>query len=120
MTNCPGLQFSFLPSCYLVKCRCFQAFSVRNVVQNEMQRLNDLKERVLYKITMLEVLLPPLNRRLNQSLSHLKTIQFFLDNQAWELSEMVINFCRYNLVLANRFPVRALWAEIKGNWWLKG
>ncbi|XP_066156277.1 uncharacterized protein prom isoform X2 [Euwallacea fornicatus] len=65
------------------------AFSVRNVAQDTMQRRNDLRSRILYKITMLEVLLPPLNRRVDQSLSHLKTIQFFLDHQGSNLSEMV-------------------------------
>ncbi|XP_066248554.1 uncharacterized protein prom [Euwallacea similis] len=65
------------------------AFSVRNVAQDTMQRRNDLRSRILYKITMLEVLLPPLNRRVDQSLSHLKTIQFFLDHQGTNLSEMV-------------------------------
>ncbi|KAL1488314.1 hypothetical protein ABEB36_014793 [Hypothenemus hampei] len=65
------------------------AFSVRNVVQQEMQKLNDLRGRILYKVTTLEVLLPPLNGKVNQSLSHLKTIQFFLDNQGWKISESV-------------------------------
>lgn len=63
------------------------AFSLRKIVHNEMQRLNDIRGRILYKITTLEVLLPPLNRQVNQSLSHLKTIQFFLDNQGWQVAE---------------------------------
>lgn len=68
---------------------CFQAFSVRNAVQTSQQRLNEFRGNILYKITILEVLLPPLNGRLHQSLSHLKTVQFFLDNQAWTRSERV-------------------------------
>ncbi|ERL94925.1 hypothetical protein D910_12197 [Dendroctonus ponderosae] len=63
------------------------AFSVRNIVQNSVQRLNGLRGNILYKITMLEVLQPPLNGCLHRSLSHLKTVQFFLDNQAWTISE---------------------------------
>uniref|UniRef100_A0AAR5PY24 Prominin n=1 Tax=Dendroctonus ponderosae TaxID=77166 RepID=A0AAR5PY24_DENPD len=65
----------------------YLAFSVRNIVQNSVQRLNGLRGNILYKITMLEVLLPPLNGRLHRSLSHLKTVQFFLDNHAWTISE---------------------------------
>ncbi|KAH1029058.1 hypothetical protein HUJ05_002359 [Dendroctonus ponderosae] len=65
----------------------YLAFSVRNIVQNSVQRLNGLRGNILYKITMLEVLQPPLNGCLHRSLSHLKTVQFFLDNQAWTISE---------------------------------
>ncbi|KAJ8937871.1 hypothetical protein NQ314_011674 [Rhamnusium bicolor] len=63
------------------------AFVVRKVVRNEMQKLSEIRNRMLYKITTLEVLLPPLNRQANQSLSHLKTIQYFLDNEGWQISE---------------------------------
>ncbi|XP_049820384.1 prominin-1 isoform X2 [Aethina tumida] len=63
------------------------AFMVRKVVQMEMQRLVDIRNRILFKVTALEVLLLPLNKQANQSLSHLKTIQFFLDNQGWQIAE---------------------------------
>ncbi|CAH1126016.1 unnamed protein product [Ceutorhynchus assimilis] len=65
------------------------AFSMRKLVQTEMQRLNDLRGRILYKITSLEVLLPTLNAQVNQSLSQLETIQIFLDNQGSEISQKV-------------------------------
>lgn len=65
------------------------AFMVRKVVQMEMQRLVDIRNRILFKVTALEVLLLPLNKQANQSLSHLKTIQFFLDNQGWQIAEKV-------------------------------
>ncbi|XP_030751717.1 prominin-2 [Sitophilus oryzae] len=63
------------------------AFSVRKLAQNELQKLNEARGRILYKVTTLEVVLPPLNRRVNQSLSHLKTIRFFLDNRAWQIAQ---------------------------------
>ncbi|KAJ8979602.1 hypothetical protein NQ317_019490 [Molorchus minor] len=77
----------------------FTAFITRNatinvaevlsgkVVHNEVQKLVEIRNRILYKITALEVLLPPLNKQVNQSLSHLKTIQYFLDNQGWKIAE---------------------------------
>ncbi|KAJ8922086.1 hypothetical protein NQ315_008727 [Exocentrus adspersus] len=65
------------------------AFSVRRVVHNELRRLAELRNRILYQITTLEVLLPPLSKQVNQSLSHLKDVQYFLDNEAWQVSERV-------------------------------
>ncbi|CAH0552996.1 unnamed protein product [Brassicogethes aeneus] len=63
------------------------AYMVRKAVQTEMQKLVDIRNRMIFKITALEVLLVPLNKQANQSLSHLKTIQFFLDNQGWQIAD---------------------------------
>ncbi|XP_076275431.1 prominin isoform X3 [Rhynchophorus ferrugineus] len=63
------------------------AFSMRRISHNELQKLNEIRGRVLYKVTALEVLLPPLNRRANQSLSHLKTVRLFLDNRALQIGQ---------------------------------
>lgn len=65
------------------------AFTVRRVVHNELLRLAEIQSRILFKITTLEVLLPPLHRQVNQSLEHLKAIQYFIDNESWLISERV-------------------------------
>lgn len=65
------------------------AFSVKNLIRNELQKLSNIKNSILLKITMLEVLLPPLGKQANQSLAHLKSIQYFLDNEGWKLAEKV-------------------------------
>lgn len=65
------------------------AFVVRKIILNELQKLIDLKNSILLKITMLELLLPPLGKQANQSLVHLKTIQYFLDTEGWKVAEGV-------------------------------
>ncbi|XP_018569724.1 prominin-2, partial [Anoplophora glabripennis] len=63
------------------------AFTVRRVINNELRKLVEIQNRMLYKITTLEVLLPPLHRQVNQTLSHLTAVQYFLDNESWQISE---------------------------------
>lgn len=65
------------------------AFTVRNVIKNQLEKLTAIKNAILLKITMLEILLPPLGKQANQSLAHLKTIQYFLDNKGREVAEKV-------------------------------
>lgn len=65
------------------------AFTVRKVISNEVERLKQIKYNIMYKITTLEVLLPPLNKQANHSLVHMKSIQYFLDNQSWQIAERV-------------------------------
>lgn len=66
------------------------AFSMRKVILNELQKLTELKNGILLKITMLEVLLPPLVAQANRSLQHLQHIQYFLDNERRKVAEKVI------------------------------
>lgn len=41
----------------------------------------------MYQMTTLEVELAPLQRQVNQSLSHLKTIQYFVDKQGTTMAD---------------------------------
>ncbi|KAG5884954.1 hypothetical protein JTB14_026552 [Gonioctena quinquepunctata] len=66
------------------------AFSVRKVVQHEVQSLNQIKDAILYKLTTLEVLLPPLHRLADRSLLNLKGIQYFLNNQGQGVKDRVL------------------------------
>lgn len=47
---------------------------------------------LVYQLTTLEVQLQPLQRQVNQSLSHLKTIQYYIDNQGEKIAQMVRNY----------------------------
>lgn len=67
------------------------AFSVRKVIHKELQKLTEIKNAILLKITMLELLLPPVGRQANQTLAHLKTIQYFLDHEGSQVAEKVRN-----------------------------
>ncbi|CAH1989978.1 unnamed protein product [Acanthoscelides obtectus] len=75
------------------------AHSVRQIINNELHQLKKIKSDVLYKITMLEILLPPLNRQVNQSLRDLQRIQSYLDNEERELEKQ--NRKRYSDRLQN-------------------
>jgi hypothetical protein len=57
------------------------AAALRRIIQKEAARLSDLRDSILYKLTALEVFIHPLSRQANRSLSHLKDVQFFLDNR---------------------------------------
>ncbi|XP_050296756.1 prominin-2 isoform X2 [Anthonomus grandis grandis] len=93
------------------------AFLVRQILQNEIQMLNELRGKILYKITTLEVLLPPLNKKFIDSLTHLKSIQFFLDNdEAVVISErkkrQFISTLEYYLKDLYDYNVKKLTKEI--------
>nr|CAD7404563.1 unnamed protein product [Timema cristinae] len=57
------------------------ASRTRRLVVSHIQPLEQRKEDLVYQLTALEVQINPLQRQVNQSLSHLKTIQYFINNQ---------------------------------------
>ncbi|XP_069704773.1 prominin-1-A [Periplaneta americana] len=57
------------------------ATSTRQLVATHVQPLEQRKEDLVYQLTALEMQMMPLQRQVNQSLSHLKTIQYFINNQ---------------------------------------
>nr|CAD7401783.1 unnamed protein product [Timema poppensis] len=54
-------------------------------------RTRRLVEDLVYQLTALEVQINPLQRQVNQSLSHLKTIQYFINNQGSSIAHQVYN-----------------------------
>ncbi|GLH13190.1 Prominin-1-A [Gryllus bimaculatus] len=62
------------------------ASRTRRLLTSHLEPLKLRKEDLVYQITSLEVQLVPLQRQVNQSLSHLKTIQFFINNQGSNIS----------------------------------
>lgn len=47
------------------------------------------QDALVYQLTALEVQTGPLQKQVNQSLSHLKTIQFFINNQGEAIAHTV-------------------------------
>lgn len=64
----------------------------RKLLSNNLQRLEKHRDEIVYKLTALELHLQPLQRQANQTLSHLKTIQYYLTNQGSTISERVSYF----------------------------
>ncbi|XP_026674016.1 prominin-1-A isoform X1 [Ceratina calcarata] len=50
--------------------------------------LMKLQDMLLYKLAALELQVQPLQRQVNQSLSHLKTIQYYIDNQGDKIAQL--------------------------------
>ncbi|CAG9864095.1 unnamed protein product [Phyllotreta striolata] len=65
------------------------AFLARKIVQNELKKIRDIRHSIAYRITALEVLLPPLNKKVDRSLGSLKNVQFVLDNNGTGIARMV-------------------------------
>ncbi|KAK3915143.1 Prominin-1-A [Frankliniella fusca] len=63
------------------------ASRTRRVLATHVQPLAAKKENLVYQLTTLEVELAPLQRQVNQSLSHLKTIQYFVDKQGTTMAD---------------------------------
>lgn len=57
-----------------------------------------VQDELIYQLAMLEVQLQPLQRQVNQSLSHLKTIQYYIDNQGDKIAQIVMQFFSFVLV----------------------
>ncbi|XP_034234020.1 prominin-2-like [Thrips palmi] len=67
------------------------ATRTRRVLATQVQPLAARKENLVYQLTTLEVELAPLQRHVNQSLSHLKTIQYFVDKQGATMADQKAN-----------------------------
>lgn len=67
------------------------SFETKKIIIDAVKPLEALRDSILYKITALEILLTPLSKELNQTMSHLKTIQYFFDNQGSIIAEKVLS-----------------------------
>ncbi|XP_046385639.1 prominin-1-A [Ischnura elegans] len=63
------------------------ATRAKRLVASNIHVLERQKEDIVYQLTMLEVQLLPLQRQVNQSLSHLKTIQYYINNQGSAIAQ---------------------------------
>lgn len=65
------------------------AYETEEIIADGVKPLEVIRDSILYKITALEILLAPLNKELNQTMSHLKTIQYYFDNQGNVIAKKV-------------------------------
>ncbi|XP_076751251.1 prominin [Xylocopa sonorina] len=64
---------------------------VANMEDLNLKRIRPLmrlQDTLLYKLAALELQVHPLQRQVDQSLSHLKTIQYYIDNQGNNIAQM--------------------------------
>ncbi|XP_046432589.1 prominin-1-A isoform X1 [Neodiprion fabricii] len=64
------------------------AATARSLLDRKVRPLMKMHEDLVYQLTSLELQLQPLQRQVNQSISHLKTIQFYIDNQGEKIAQM--------------------------------
>lgn len=68
------------------------ASRTRRLITNNIQPLEQIRTELVYKLTELELQIQPFQKQMNQSLSHLKTIQYYIDNQGSVIAGKVIFF----------------------------
>lgn len=69
------------------------ASRARKLLTNNIIKLEKHKEEMVRRLAALEGQMIPLQRQANQSLSHLKTIQYYIGNQGMNISERVSGTC---------------------------
>lgn len=74
----------------------FPATRTQRLYLTNIKPLEQLRADVVFKLTELELQLLPFRRKLNISLSHIHTAQFYIDNQGDIIAQKV---CRiYNIL----------------------
>ncbi|KAK2584074.1 hypothetical protein KPH14_006520 [Odynerus spinipes] len=62
--------------------------NMRDLTSRRVKPLMKLQDNLVYQIAVLELQLFPLQRQVNQSISHLKTIQYYIDNQGDKIAQL--------------------------------
>ncbi|XP_035722001.1 prominin-1-A-like isoform X1 [Vespa mandarinia] len=62
--------------------------NMRDLTSRRVKPLMKLQDNLVYQIAILELQLLPLLRQVNQSISHLKTIQYYIDNQGDKIAQL--------------------------------
>ncbi|KAL2726988.1 prominin-1-A [Vespula squamosa] len=62
--------------------------NMRDLTSRRVKPLMKLQDNLVYQIAILELQLLPLMRQVNQSISHLKTIQYYIDNQGDKIAQL--------------------------------
>lgn len=62
--------------------------SLRELLLRRVKPLMKIQDDLVYQLAGLELQLQPLQRQVNQSISHLKTIQYYIDNQGEKIAQL--------------------------------
>ncbi|KAF5301505.1 hypothetical protein FQR65_LT08808 [Abscondita terminalis] len=73
------------------------AIKAQNLSNTEYKELKHIRDEILYKMAALEVFLIPFNKQVVQSLSHLRTTQYFINNEGVEIAKKVCAEYVYNI-----------------------
>lgn len=65
------------------------AITMQDLTSRRLKPLMKLKDDLIYKLAGLDLLMQPLQRQVNQSISHLKTIQYYIDHQGDKIAQLV-------------------------------
>ncbi|XP_066598795.1 prominin-1-like [Prorops nasuta] len=61
---------------------------MRDISSQRFKALMKLQDELIYRLAVLELQVQPLLRQVNQSISHLKTIQYYIDNQGEMIAQL--------------------------------
>lgn len=64
---------------------------MRDLTLRRVKPLMKLQDDLVYRLAVLELQVQPLWRQVNQSLSHLRTIQYYIDHQGEKIAQLVNN-----------------------------
>ncbi|XP_043473897.1 prominin-1-A [Leptopilina heterotoma] len=62
--------------------------SMRELLLRRVKPLMKIQDELVYQLAGLQLQLQPLQRQVNQSISHLKTIQYYIDNQGAKIAQL--------------------------------
>ncbi|XP_015173721.1 PREDICTED: prominin-1-A isoform X1 [Polistes dominula] len=62
--------------------------NMRDLTSRRVKPLMKIQDNLVYQIAVLELQLLPFQRQINQSISHLKTIQYYIDNQGDKIAQL--------------------------------
>lgn len=76
------------------------ASTMRVMMSRSVAPLVKLQGELVDRLTALELHLQPLQRQVNQSISHLKTIQYYIDNQGAKIAQLARVDVSQNMIFA--------------------
>lgn len=73
--------------------------SMRDLSVRKVKPLMKMQDELVYQLAILELQMQPLQRQVNQSLSHLKTIQYYINNQGEKIAQMACTFTKILVIM---------------------
>lgn len=65
------------------------AYQTRKLVETDLSALQDLRNKILYKLTALEVILKPLHKNSDETETQMDAIQFIIDHEGYKTANKV-------------------------------
>nr|XP_012221572.1 PREDICTED: prominin-1-A isoform X1 [Linepithema humile] len=62
--------------------------TMRDLMSRRVKPLMRLQDDLVYRLAILELQVQPLRRQVNQSISHLRTIQYYIDHQGEKIAQL--------------------------------